>query len=69
MSSVISVVGTGAMMPRKAKPQPIDGLTFEQAFAEPEASVRALEESLALYEYNCPGVRMRDDKGILLWKN
>jgi exodeoxyribonuclease VII small subunit len=44
-------------MPKKAKPQPIDGLTFEQAFAELEESVRILErgdlpleESLALYE-------------------
>ncbi len=45
-------------MPKKtAKPQPVDGLTFEQAFAELEESVRQLErgdlpleESLALYE-------------------
>jgi exodeoxyribonuclease VII small subunit len=44
-------------MPKKTKPQPIDELTFEQAFAELEESVRALErgdlpleESLALYE-------------------
>ncbi len=45
-------------MPKKAtKPQSIDGLTFEQAFAELEDSVRTLErgdlpleESLALYE-------------------
>ncbi len=44
-------------MPKKAKLQPIDGLTFEQAFAELEEAVRmlergdlALEESLALYE-------------------
>ena len=44
-------------MPKKTKPQPIDGLTFEQAFAELEESVRTLErgdlpleESLALYE-------------------
>ncbi len=44
-------------MPKKTKTQPIDGLTFEQAFAELEESVRMLErgdlpldESLALYE-------------------
>ena len=44
-------------MPKKAKPQPIAGLTFEQAFAELEESVRTLErgdlpleESLTLYE-------------------
>ena len=44
-------------MPKKTKPQPIADLTFEQAFAEPEESVRTLErgdlpleESLALYE-------------------
>ncbi len=44
-------------MPKKTKPQPIEGLTFEQAFAELEESVRTLErgdlpleESLALYE-------------------
>jgi len=44
-------------MPRKTKPQPIADLTFEQAFAELEESVRTLErgdlpleESLALYE-------------------
>jgi len=44
-------------MPRKTKPQPITDLTFEQAFAELEESVRMLErgdlpleESLALYE-------------------
>jgi exodeoxyribonuclease VII small subunit len=44
-------------MPRKAKTQPITELTFEQAFAELEESVRTLErgdlpleESLALYE-------------------
>jgi exodeoxyribonuclease VII small subunit len=44
-------------MPRKTKPQPITDLTFEQAFAELEESVRTLErgdlpleESLALYE-------------------
>ncbi len=45
-------------MPKKTiKSQPIDGLTFEQAFAELEDSVRTLErgdlpleESLALYE-------------------
>ena len=44
-------------MPRKTKPQPIEELTFEQAFAELEESVRALErgdlpleESLALFE-------------------
>jgi exodeoxyribonuclease VII small subunit len=44
-------------MPKKTKPQPIADLTFEQAFAELEESVRALErgdlpleESLALYE-------------------
>ena len=44
-------------MPKKTKHQPIEGLTFEQAFAELEESVRTLErgdlpleESLALYE-------------------
>ncbi len=44
-------------MPRKTKSQPITELTFEQAFAELEESVRTLErgdlpleESLALYE-------------------
>ena len=44
-------------MPRKTKTQPIADLTFEQAFAELEESVRTLErgdlpleESLALYE-------------------
>ena len=44
-------------MPKKTKSQPIDELTFEQAFAELEESVRALErgdlpleESLALFE-------------------
>ncbi len=44
-------------MPKKTKLQPIVDLTFEQAFAELEESVRALErgdlpleESLALYE-------------------
>ena len=44
-------------MPKKNKPQPIDGLTFEQAFLELEESVRLLErgdlpleESLLLYE-------------------
>ncbi|HTP07609.1 MAG TPA: exodeoxyribonuclease VII small subunit [Anaerolineae bacterium] len=44
-------------MPKKTKPQPITDLTFEQAFAELEESVRtlergdlSLEESLALYE-------------------
>jgi exodeoxyribonuclease VII small subunit len=44
-------------MPKKTKPQPITDLTFEQAFAELEESVRTLErgdlpleESLALYE-------------------
>ncbi len=44
-------------MPKKIKPQPTDELTFEQAFAELEESVRTLErgdlpleESLALYE-------------------
>ena len=44
-------------MPKKTKPQPIADLTFEQAFAELEEAVRALErgdlpleESLALYE-------------------
>lgn len=44
-------------MPKKTKTQPIDELTFEQAFAELEESVRALErgdlpleESLALFE-------------------
>lgn len=44
-------------MPKKTKPQPVTDLTFEQAFAELEESVRALErgdlpleESLVLYE-------------------
>lgn len=44
-------------MPRKTKPQPIEDLTFEQAFAELEDSVRKLEggdlpleDSLALFE-------------------
>ena len=44
-------------MPKKTKLQPITDLTFEQAFAELEESVRTLErgdlpleESLALYE-------------------
>ncbi len=44
-------------MPKKIKPQSTDELTFEQAFAELEESVRTLErgdlpleESLALYE-------------------
>ena len=44
-------------MPKKPKPQSIEELTFEQAFAELEESVRTLErgdlpleESLALYE-------------------
>ncbi len=44
-------------MPKKTKPQPIEELTFEQAFAELEESIRTLErgdlpleESLALYE-------------------
>jgi len=44
-------------MPKKTKPQAVDHLTFEQAFAELEESVRTLErgdlpleESLALYE-------------------
>jgi exodeoxyribonuclease VII small subunit len=44
-------------MPKKTKPQLIENLTFEQAFAELEEAVRALErgdlpleESLALYE-------------------
>ena len=44
-------------MPKKTKTQPIADLTFEQAFAELEESVRTLErgdlpleESLALYE-------------------
>ncbi len=44
-------------MPKKTKPHSVDELTFEQAFAELEESVRALErgdlpleESLALYE-------------------
>ena len=44
-------------MPKKTKTQPIDELTFEQAFAELEEAVRALEkgdlpleESLALFE-------------------
>ena len=46
-----------ATMPKKTKPQAIVNLTFEQAFAELEESVRTLErgdlpleESLALYE-------------------
>ena len=45
------------MMPKKTKPQPIEELTFEQAFAELEESVRKLEggdlpleDSLALFE-------------------
>ena len=44
-------------MPKKTKSQPITDLTFEQAFAELEESVRTLErgdlpleESLTLYE-------------------
>ena len=44
-------------MPKKTKPQPVDGLTFEQAFAELEEAVRTLErgdlpleEALGLYE-------------------
>ena len=44
-------------MPKKTKLQPITDLTFEQAFAELEESVRTLErgdlpleESLVLYE-------------------
>lgn len=44
-------------MPKKTKPQPVENLTFEQAFAELEESVRTLErgelpleESLTLYE-------------------
>ncbi len=44
-------------MPRKTKAQAVTDLTFEQAFAELEESVRALErgdlpleESLAVYE-------------------
>jgi exodeoxyribonuclease VII small subunit len=44
-------------MPKKTKPQSIEELTFEQAFAELEESVRTLErgdlpleESLVLYE-------------------
>ncbi len=44
-------------MPKKTKLQAVDNLTFEQAFAELEESVRALErgdlpleEALALYE-------------------
>ncbi len=44
-------------MPKKTKPQATDNLTFEQAFAELEESVRTLErgdlpleEALALYE-------------------
>jgi exodeoxyribonuclease VII small subunit len=44
-------------MPKKTKSQPVTDLTFEQAFAELEESVRTLErgdlpleESLALYE-------------------
>ncbi len=71
-------------MPKKAKPQPIDGLTFEQAFAEPEASVRALERSdLPLEESDIPFKvdlvdlrlaapafrRAAQTQGILLWKN
>ena len=45
------------IMPKKTKPQPIEDLTFEQAFAELEDSVRKLEggdlpleDSLALFE-------------------
>lgn len=52
-----SVVDTGDQMPKKTKAQPIEELTFEQAFAELEESVRilekgelSLEESLALFE-------------------
>ena len=44
-------------MPKKTRTQPVTDLTFEQAFAELEESVRTLErgdlpleESLALYE-------------------
>ena len=44
-------------MPKKTKPQAVDNLTFEQAFAGLEEAVRTLErgdlpleESLALYE-------------------
>lgn len=44
-------------MPRKTKPSALDGLTFEQAFAELEDAIHKLEsgelpleESLALYE-------------------
>ncbi len=44
-------------MPKKAKPQSVDELTYEQAFAELEECVHMLErgdlpleESLALYE-------------------
>jgi exodeoxyribonuclease VII small subunit len=44
-------------MPKKTKPLATDNLTFEQAFAELEESVRTLErgdlpleEALALYE-------------------
>jgi exodeoxyribonuclease VII small subunit len=44
-------------MPKKTKSQAADSLTFEQAYAELEEAVRALErgdlpleESLALYE-------------------
>ncbi len=44
-------------MPKKTKPQSVVDLTFEQAFAELEESVRTLErgdlpleESLTLYE-------------------
>ncbi len=44
-------------MPKKTKPSALDGLTFEQAFAELEDAVHKLEsgelpleESLALYE-------------------
>ena len=44
-------------MPKKTKTLPVEELTFEQAFAELEESVRALErgdlpleESLALFE-------------------
>lgn len=57
MYPVISVVSMGDMMPKKTKQQSIEGLTFEQAFAELEESVRTLErgdlpleESLALFE-------------------
>ncbi len=44
-------------MPKKTKPSALDGLTFEQAFAELEDAIHKLEsgelpleESLALYE-------------------